>query len=1385
MGEKLPENVVYAGNVENLKGVRFVITVDVDTQLPKNTARELVEVISHPLNRPYLNDDQRSLKRGYTIIQPRVCTDFSHTKISWFLRIFADPSALDPYTQAVSNIYQDLTGEGNYHGKGIYDVNAFYHILNRRFPEEHLLSHDLLEGSYVRTSFASDIVLFDLYPESYLAWARRQHRWLRGDWQIVDWIFPKVPVQDGNRERNPISVINRWKIFDNLRRSLLPVTLMLLLVCGWFSPSAELWTGLATLVIFLPFILLGINKLIYFSSSSPPLEMLNEFNTVLLRTFVSIAMLPYEAYLSIDALCRVFYRRFISHRRLLQWNTSTQESNHSQKKHRNFLMKVSFVSLFALIAFFDVKAALFALPFCFLWFIAPVIVSVIDRPLLRRPDVGISVEDRKFLRQIARRTWRYFDDFVNPHFHWLPPDNFQTSLKVEAAPRTSPTNIGLWLMSAMGAYDLKFIGCDELIDRTILTMNSLKKLERYEGHFLNWYDIVTLLPLYPRYISTVDSGNFIACLWTLKHGFDQGVLCSPILTDEILLGMVDTFEIFKQTTHIKDEVLSPILNFKTDNISTLMDRFEELRNVIEKHFHEAKRENAHGFYWLKKIEEQLNHWNALVDRYFLWVKILKSISLENLNKIDPHASEWMEQAFLWKPSLKELAKGEVPLFLSQLIEGSQKEDLSKEIKAWGIQLKEALSKAAWFAGEKMGQVNEVIKDMEQITTELNLNYLYNTDRKLFAIGYNVDDRRLDSSYYDLLASEARISSLIAIAKENIPIDHWWSLGRPYSVLDGRRVLLSWGGTMFEYLMPMLFNKYFEDSLLGQACKAVVITQMNYGKKLGIPWGISESAFSAIDAYKTYQYQSFGIPGLGLKRGLEKDLVVSPYSTGLALMIDAPNAIRNFRRLKDKYHLLGSHGFFESIDFTRERSRTGERGVIVHTYMVHHQGMIMGSINNLLNNDIFKHRFHSEPKIAGVESLLYERIPYSPPIKVRAVKKEHPRLQPFPSIPVMGMFETPMTITPKVNLLSNGNYSIMVTNAGGGYKLWQDIEITRWRSDTTQDSWGSFCYIKDQETGEIWSNTFHPTLKTGKHYTAKFQSDKAEFRRRDHDIETITDVVVCSEDNVDIRLITLINHSKKTRYLELTSYEELSLAPHNTDRAHPCFNKLFIETEYLPEQQGLLAFRRKRSDDEKPFWVFHTVAMEKENQDFQFETDRSRFIGRGKTLANPQSLENKLSNTAGTVLDPIFSVRKQIVLEPGGRLQIAFITGVTDNRNAVETLIAKYRELSSSNRAIELAWTYAQLEMRHLRVHQEEVQLFQMLASRILYPHSQLRPSESRLKSNRLGQSHLWGYGISGDLPIVVVSVGDVYDVDLVIGSGETSCCLNEPLAATRTTRATA
>lgn len=1368
IGDIPQDNFLQFGNPAELTNIRYVITLDSDNHLPKDTAKELIETISHPLNRPKINENNR-IVRGYAILQPSVCTDFTQPKETFFLKLFSDSPGIDPYTQTVSDIYQDLMLEGTYHGKGIYDLYAFNKLLSGKLPEEQILSHDLLEGALTKVGYASNILLFDHFPKDYLSWSQRQHRWYRGDWQIFDWLFPTVKI-DGKKKVNPLSVINRWKIFDNLRRALLLPAIFFLLIAAWLtSSSAPIWTLLSLLALVMPALAMLLNQRC--SSLNALVDSSKQFCNAISRIAVNISLIPQQVKTSLDALGRSLYRRLISHRKLLEWSYHHSASTVQYKGLIYFLCTVAVLSfcLTMLIDHLNPAAIPYALPFTLLWMLSPLIVTLLDsKQLIKTMQAGaLSDEHRLYLRKIARRTWRYFDDFVNDQSNWLPPDNYQAALNVEVAQRTSPTNIGLWLLTIISANDLNYLSCDAAIEKLKAALQSLQKLELYEGHLLNWYETHSLKALLPRYVSTVDNGNFLASLWTLEQAINQ-LLNKPVLPLLFAEGLQDTYMalIEAKNTNTSFEQFQALQNQLFIKPKTVWEAITSIKTdsaLIEKYL-EINNSNGEEAYWLKKLSEQIKDAESCYQRYLYWIEILEEGSRIELPLSHQVSLNELLSSFRQAPSLIDLASKNAFKSLNLFIGKLQRElNLLSNQKDWLNRLLEAIHKAEWFAGEQIHQAHELLTIVNSFSN-IDMSLLYNPDRRLFTIGYNVDEGKADSSHYDLLASEARISSLVSIAKGDVPIEHWWALGRPYRKVNGLDALVSWSGTMFEYLMPLLFMKNDKDSLLGNACKNALTCQIAYANNRGIPWGISEAAFSEIDAHKTYQYRSFGVPGLGFKRGLEEDLVLSPYSTGLALSLDPAACIKNFQALsRDHQNLYSDYGFYESIDYAREQGPKGERGLIVYAYMAHHQGMILLAINNCLHNAVMVERFHHNPSIKGVESLLYERIPLFPPI-TKEYRKQIPvtRLTPISDVPIMGVMKTTESTSPKVNLLSNGSYSVMLTNSGGGYSKWKDNDITRWRADTTCDSWGSFCYIKDIQSGKFWSTTFHPTGNKGQNFNVHFKADKVEFTRKDEEIVTTTSITVSPQDNVEVRLIVLANLSKRERTLELTSYQELALAPHTADRAHPSFNKLFIQTEGQQLLCGLLAFRRLRSKDDLPLWTGHVVASSQiEHQPLEFETDRGLFIGRGNTLENPAAMHGNLKNSTGYVLDPIFSLRRKVILAPGQRMEIAFVTAAADNREAIIQLIEKYKELSVSKLTFEMAWTHAQLELRHLRIDQEETQLFQKLASRILYPHSQLRISAERLRKNQLGQSSLWKYGISGDLPIVALTISESHELDLV------------------------
>ena len=1372
------ESLVKVGSADQLADVRFVITLDSDTQLPHGTARRLIETIAHPLNELRL-DSQGRITAGYTIIQPRVSPSLPSTNASSFSRLFSDQIGIDPYTNAVSDVNQDLGGEASYQGKGIYDARAFSRVLSGKFPESLLLSHDLIEGAHVRVGLASDVELYDEFPQDYLSFVRRQHRWIRGDWQIAGWIMPRVPQPDGGRARNPLSLFNRGKIFDNLRRSLLPASSVLLLSASWLIS----WEAgmIATMLV---------SANLLFNSLAQPLTWATSLHRSkgissgkiahdLLRGIAEAAMLPYQAWLTLDAISRALYRRHISHRGLLEWASARVIHDVSRPRLPALLLSTGLASLLSVIMGLAVRFWVpsnfwLAAPWLVLWFASPAFGWYLNRrPESKQPQSLLTLEDRQFLRNVARRTWRYFSDFVNERSSWLPPDNFQVSYQNQLAMRTSPTNIGLWMVSVLGAHDLGYITVDEVTHKLTRTMETIARLERHEGHLLNWYDIQTLAPLKPRYVSTADSGNLLGALLSLDQGI-RGLTKAALIDREVFAGLRDTGEVLRQTllaekaSGVDARALDDLLRIWRsppdriiDTLGVLRRAEHDVRDLAEKAW-VSEAAGGKVAYWARQMQSQLRAWLLIANRYLAWIEILGEKTPEDVRMLDQDARLAFLGALHRAPSLQDLARGQlgwIP-YLRDLREHTPPDD--NEIVNWIDRVFKALDDAKWLAGEMMSSGDQLVQMVRELSGSINMRFLYNSSRRLFSIGYNVSEGRLDHAFYDLLASEARLGSFVAIARGDVPTEHWFAMSRPYGAIGRRQVLLSWTGTMFEYLMPLLFQRSFANSLLDKAARDAVAVQIAYGRKHRVPWGISESAYGDLDVHRTYQYSAFGVPELGLKRGQVDKIVIAPYATLLSIALAPQETVRNLKRLSG-LGMLNDFGYYEAMDFNHQPDREGARGAIVRAYMAHHEGMGFLALINFLHGNSIQEDFHADSRVRAVEPLLFERIPHLPLVDQVSA---HARVSSIAAVGEVALsvseFDTPHTSTPKTQLLSNGTYGLMLTNSGGGYSQWRGFEITRWRSDRTADAWGTFCYIHDTDSGRLWCNTYQPAGGRVDDYSANFSLDRAVFRRVDNDIESETEIIVAPEDAVEIRRMTLINRSLRTRHLDLTSYVELSMAPHNADRQHPAFNKMFIQTEAVTGEKSLLAHRRSRQESDPPMWVGHRFTLEEDDvEPLRFETDRARFIGRGRTLAGPMGAVQEPGNSEGFVIDPILSLRHGLSVGPRQRVRISMILAAAATREEVLSLLGKYTDPPAIDRAMELVWASAQLELRLLRIQPDEARRFQQLASHLLFPNPLLRSPSDRLMKNRKGQSGLWPYAISGDLPIALVAIGEERDMSLV------------------------
>jgi cyclic beta-1,2-glucan synthetase len=1354
------------GNIAALSSVKYVITLDTDTKLPRDSACQFVGAMAHPLNRARYDEDRQRIDEGYGILQPRVAVSLPAANRSRYAQLFGSEPGIDPYTRVVSDVYQDVFHEGSFIGKGIYDVDAFERALKGRFPENRILSHDLVEGCYARVGLLSDVPLYEEYPSRYLADVSRRHRWIRGDWQIVRWLLPGVPGVEGNPRKNPLSGLSRWKIFDNLRRSLVSVALILLLLLGWtVLRPAWLWTLAVIGTILIPLWIASLMDLF----QKPGDVLLRQHLAATVRSAgrhsaqaaFTFTCLPYEAFFSLDAIVRTAWRMWVTHKRLLQWNPSNDADCQGRTdlvaSWRTMWIAPVLAAAAGIYLFVSRPAALaVAGPILVLWFASPAIAWWSSRPLVRR-GARLTADQTLFLRKLSRKTWAFFEAFVGPEDHWLPPDNYQEHSAPVVEHRTSPTNMGLALLANLSAYDFGYITARQLIERTAKAFHTMEALERHRGHFYNWYDTQSLKALPPTYISTVDSGNLAAHLLTLR----QGLLALPgyrILGAQWFDGLNDTLRIVVDAaggaaatllSQLQKDLTSPSASLPTTLAGThlYLDQLTTAVKEVKKSLETDPGSQTMG--WTHALARQCQ--SALDELTFLvpWTLLQASPDrLSGFSRLDE------------VPTLRELARFEVELLPA--IEDRLGSGTTPGKRERLGQIRRLIIQASSRAQERIAAIERLVQQTGELA-DMAYDFLFDKERHLLAIGYNVAERRLDSSYYDLLASEARLSSFVAIAQGQLPQESWFALGRLLTTAGGEPILLSWSGSMFEYLMPLLVMPTYADTLLDQTYQAAVERQIAYGRSRGLPWGMSESGYNAIDVHSNYQYRAFGVPGLGLKRGLADDLVIAPYASALALMVAPEEACLNLQRLAAE-GLEGAYGFYEAIDYTPSRLPRGKQSAVVRSFMSHHEGMSLLSLAYLLLDRPMQKRFESDPMFQATTLLLQERVPKATALYWHTAEFSDVRTTPGGLEIPMRVFSSPDTPIPEVQLLSNGKYHVMITNAGGGYSRWKDLAVTRWREDSTCDNWGTFCYLRDVTSGKYWSTAYQPTLKGSEKYEAIFSEARAEFRCRAHGIDTHTEIAVSPEDDIELRRIRISNRSRTRRAIEVTSYAEVVLASPAADALHPAFSNLFVQTEILRQERAILCSRRPRSLGEPTPWMFHLMAVHGvEIGEISYETDRSRFIGRGNTVADPQAMSGPaaLSGSEGSVLDPIVAIRYQINLDPEDSATINMVSGIGKTRDACLGLVEKYQDRRLADRVFYLAWSHSQVVLRQLNATEADAQLYGRMAGSILYANSSLRADASVLRKNLRGQSALWGYSISGDLPIVLLRIGDPANIQLV------------------------
>jgi len=1335
------------GDTAVLSAIKYVITLDTDTQLPRDAARQLVGTMAHPLNRPVFDPARGIVVEGYGILQPRVGVSLPSAGRSWFVRLFAGDVGIDPYTRAVSDVYQDVFHEGSFIGKGIYDVDAFERALAGRFPENAVLSHDLLESCHARSALVSDVEFYEEYPSHYSVDIGRRHRWIRGDWQISQWLLPRVPGSDARRIANQLSVLSQWKIFDNLRRSLVPVALMLLLLGNWLLLRGSGGAGslLVLAVVALPGLLATLVESLRKPADLPWAMHLRgvggSCGRQLGQIFLTLVFLPYDAFISLDAIGRTLLRLLITRKRLLEWRTSSEAERAARTDLAGFYLTMWIAPLVALVAgLFLMRMAppqlALASPILGIWFVSPFIAWWISQPI-QPPAPDLSDVQRAFLGYTARRTWHFFDAFVTAEENWLPPDNFQEVPAPAIASRTSPTNMGLALLANLTARDFGYLSAGGLIRRTQDAFATMRRLERQRGHFYNWYDTRTLQPLVPLYVSSVDSGNLAGHLLTLGSGLRE-LADEKIFGPHVIAGLRDTAGVLGKLAG-ENAALAQLDAELSETPATLSAAFALLNRASD---HAAR------------IAVTLA---GAGDEPKLWAQILKRSCDEHLAEL-LFLAPWLRNAARSGREPAELAAK-----FARLDETPTLRDLAELDSSPGPSA-DSLREAGRHARQRLVTLETLARLSDELAAEMDFSLLFDPSRDLFAIGFNATDRRRDASYFDLLASEARLGSYVTIAQGQVPQDHWFSLGRLLVASQGEPILVSWSGSMFEYLMPLLVMPNYENTLLDRTCRAAVSQQIKYGEARNIPWGISESGYNRTDVHQNYQYRAFGVPGLGLKRGLADDLVIAPYATALALMVAPREACENLQRLAADGR-EGAYGFYEAVDYTPSRLPPDETSVTVRSFMAHHQGMSLLALLHLLRDRPMQRRFMACPLLRATDLLLQERVPKAAASVFSGdLELEESGKFSGDAREVMRIFTNPAPPTPEVHLLSNGNYHVVISSAGGGYSRWRDLALTRWREDATRDCWGLFAYLRDVETGDFWSVAHQPVRRATKLYEAIFTQGRAEFRQRHAGLEIHTEISVSPEDDVELRRITLVNRGSGTRIIELTSYAEVVLAPAATDAAHPAFSNLFVQTEFVRMSSAILGTRRARSAEEKPPWLLHLMlGRAGETGAISCETDRSKFIGRGGTPARPAALQKvgALSDSAGSVLDPIVALRRTVTLPPNETVVIDLVLGATESRDQAIALVEKYQNARMGDRAFELAWTHSQVTLRHLNATEADAQLYGRLASALIYADPARRATASLLRTNRRGQSGLWSYGISGDAPLVVLHISDAKKIDLV------------------------
>ncbi|MES2583081.1 MAG: glucoamylase family protein [Pseudomonadota bacterium] len=1248
------------------RNTRYIVTLDSDTLLPSGRLRELVSVAAHPHNEPRLDTSGRKVVSGYCILQPRIETPLPTAELATpFHWLFAGQCGIDPYSAASSEVYQDLFGEGTFTGKGLLHVQTLHAVLTGRLPEGQILSHDLLEGSLARCATVTDLSVIEDAPFHADVAAARVHRWTRGDWQLLPVLAASVlrPRQYG------IRAVNLWKMLDNLRRSLVAPLSLVFLLTALAGSSVSPWIALA--LVFLAFSvgpLMG--ALAGFSPRQVDLaktrffvEAAVDLGRALAGGLWHVAQLVHQSLLAGDAITRALHRTFISRRQLLQWTTAAAAQS-SAKTTLEGIVRLHWLepaTALALLVGLLVAGTPYpglALGLCLVWGGSPVWIWWASRPRPPATDAQVTALDAAYLHGVARDTWRLFERCVGPDDKHLPPDNLQLSPHDIVAHRTSPTNIGMYLLSVACARKFGWIGTQDMLNRLQATLATLMTLERHRGHFLNWYDTQSGAPLLPTYVSTVDSGNLSGHLLAL------GQACL-----DLAHAPLDGAAGQRAIAHSRAR-MAPLLALRSQLPPQLR---EELRWMLADHRNTLR--------------------SAAMD--------------ETLDAVDA------------AHQLRALAR--------------------------------AFTDLAW---------------------EADYTFLYHGKRRLFHIGYRVAERQRDSAFYDLLASESRLTSLLAIAKGDVPVRHWAALGRPFFAVGTSVGLRSWTGSMFEYLMPSLVLAEPQGSVLQAACHAALREQMSFTRAQGLPWGVSESAYAASDHTLAYQYAPQGVPRLALRRTPVDELVIAPYATALVAQIAPRSATQNFRIL-ESLGARGRYGFIDALDYSPARRVDGKSFTAVDTVMAHHQGMSIVSLANTLLHGIAQRWGMANASMESVASLLHEPVPravsllYAPPPASRPVAQQRRRVPSLlrPVVPGAAAVEP-------THLLSNGRYSVSLRANGAGWSRWGQTGITRQRDDALRDDRGSFFYLRwDQQRLPV-SLTQHPAPDPHASYRSVFHADRVCFDATWADIHAQTTVWVSPEDDIEFRRVELRNDSDRTLDIELISAFEPTLADRLADEAHPAFTSLFVRAEWLVTHQSLLLERKPRLPTEQGLQAAHFLTTSDARiLGTSIQTDRQRWLGRNHCLANPLASLDPLplttaetSKVLATGLDPMCALAVQVRIAPNARIQLTFATAVADNGATLRAVIDKYRLVNNVKRSSLMSATLMGIRLRSLRISADNFAAMQTLTTAMvltLTRPSTRPPTVGGVKPGVCDRRLLWRFGVSGDRPLILVSAGVLQGLGLL------------------------